>query len=79
VSPRDSTALRDAITRALADDGLRREMRARGPAYASRFRWESSAAIMRDLLRDAGDDPNMRGKPHFDFVFDKQKIDNMVY
>jgi glycosyltransferase involved in cell wall biosynthesis len=53
VRPRDYAALRDAITRALADDGLRRELRARGPALASRFRWDSSAAIMRDLLRDA--------------------------
>jgi glycosyltransferase involved in cell wall biosynthesis len=53
IAPRDFTALREAVTRALDDDALRRELRARGPGRASRFRWESSAAIMRELLRDA--------------------------
>jgi hypothetical protein len=28
-------------------------MRARGPERASQFRWEKSAAIMRDLLQQA--------------------------
>ncbi|MGZ7032472.1 MAG: glycosyltransferase family 4 protein [Thermoanaerobaculia bacterium] len=53
VPPRDFTALREGIARALGDDALRRELRARGPERASRFRWESSAAIMRELLHRA--------------------------
>jgi glycosyltransferase involved in cell wall biosynthesis len=53
VRPGDRTALRDAIARALGDDALRSELRARGPERASRFRWETSAAIMRDLLAAA--------------------------
>lgn len=49
----DRSALRDALARVLADDVLRREMRARGPERAARFRWDRSAAIMSAMLRSA--------------------------
>ena len=54
VDPGDREALRDAIVRLLRDPALRRELRARGPERARRYRWEASAVTMTRLLEDAG-------------------------
>jgi glycosyltransferase involved in cell wall biosynthesis len=43
VSPDDTSALTDALQRALADAALRRELRARGLARARQFTWEETA------------------------------------
>ena len=53
VEPGDRGALRDAMTRLLRDPALRRELRARGPERARRYRWEASAVTMTRLLEDA--------------------------
>lgn len=53
IDPGDRGALREAITRLLRDAALRRELRARGPVRASRYRWEASAATMTRLLEEA--------------------------
>ena len=53
VDPGDRDGLRDAIARLLRDPVLRRELRARGPERAKRYRWETSAATMTQLLEDA--------------------------
>lgn len=53
VDPGDRDGLRDAIARLLRDPSLRRELRARGPERAKRYRWETSAATMTRLLEDA--------------------------
>jgi alpha-1,3-rhamnosyl/mannosyltransferase len=53
VDRHDKAALREAIVRVLQDDALRADLRSRAPLYASRFRWQKSAAIMRDLLHTA--------------------------
>jgi glycosyltransferase involved in cell wall biosynthesis len=54
VDPGDRDALRDALVRLLREPALRRELRARGPERAHRYRWETSAATMTRLLEDAG-------------------------
>jgi len=53
VDPGDRDGLREAIARLLRDPALRRELRARGPERAKRYRWEGSAATMTRLLEDA--------------------------
>jgi glycosyltransferase involved in cell wall biosynthesis len=53
VPPGDRDALRDAMLRLLRDRELRRALRARGPLRAAHYRWEPSARLMSDLLRDA--------------------------
>jgi len=53
VDPGDRDGLRDAMARLLRDPALRRELRARGPERAKRYRWETSAATMTRLLEDA--------------------------
>jgi len=53
VDPGNREALRDAIVRLLRDPALRRELRARGPERARRYRWEASAVTMTRLLEDA--------------------------
>jgi glycosyltransferase involved in cell wall biosynthesis len=53
VDPGDREALRDAIVRLLRDPALRRELRARGPERARRYRWDASAVTMTRLLEDA--------------------------
>lgn len=50
VAPADRDALRDALSRLLADAVLRRELRARGPQRARLHRWDRSARLMQDLL-----------------------------
>ncbi len=44
VDPHDTEALADALHRALTDDSLRREMKARGRQQASKFSWQQTAA-----------------------------------
>ena len=53
VDPGDRDGLRNAIARLLRDPALRRELRARGPERAKRYRWDTSAATMTRLLEDA--------------------------
>jgi len=53
VDPGDREALRDALLRLLRDAALRRELRARGPERARRYRWETSALTMTRLLVEA--------------------------
>ena len=54
VDPGDRGGLSEAIVRLLRDPALRRELRARGPERARRYRWEPSAATMTQLLEEAG-------------------------
>ena len=53
VEPGDRDALRDALLRLLRDASLRRELRARGPERAARYRWDDSARAMTALLAEA--------------------------
>ncbi len=53
VAPGDREALRGAMTRLLADRGLRSELRASGPPRAAQYRWNRSARIMAVLLEEA--------------------------
>jgi glycosyltransferase involved in cell wall biosynthesis len=53
VPPADSEALHHAMKRALESDALRQELRAAGLARAALFSWESSAALMSELLAHA--------------------------
>ncbi|HSP15898.1 MAG TPA: glycosyltransferase family 1 protein [Thermoanaerobaculia bacterium] len=53
VEPGNLGELRDTMLRLLRDRSLRDDLRLRGPARASRYRWEASAATMADLLREA--------------------------
>jgi glycosyltransferase involved in cell wall biosynthesis len=53
VDPGDRDALREALVRLLRDRALRHELRARGPERARRYRWETSAATMTQLLEEA--------------------------
>jgi len=46
VDPSDVDALSAAITRALADESLRQEMRGKGLARAAGFSWERTAREM---------------------------------
>ncbi|HEX7592636.1 MAG TPA: glycosyltransferase family 1 protein [Anaerolineae bacterium] len=48
--PRDVDALTDALHRALADDALRADLRARGFAQAKKFSWEKAAAELQQCL-----------------------------
>jgi glycosyltransferase involved in cell wall biosynthesis len=54
VDPGDRDALRAAIVRLLSDGALRRELRARAAERATHYRWERSAALMGELLAEAG-------------------------
>jgi glycosyltransferase involved in cell wall biosynthesis len=49
----DRDALHGALVRLLRDGALRRELRSRGPERARRYRWETSAATMTQLLEAA--------------------------
>jgi len=53
VDPGDAEALHGALLRLLRDAPLRRELRARGPERARRYRWETSALTMTRLLVEA--------------------------
>jgi len=54
VAPNDREALREALRRLLGDAALRQELRARGPERARLYTWDRSAALMTDLLSEAG-------------------------
>jgi glycosyltransferase involved in cell wall biosynthesis len=53
VDPGNREDLRAAILRVLRDRSLRDDLRLRGPARASHYRWDRSAATMAELLREA--------------------------
>ena len=53
VTPGDRTQLREALLRVLGDSKLRADMRAAGPPRAALYRWDSSAAKMAELLKEA--------------------------
>jgi len=53
VQPGDKDALRAAMTRLLGDEPLRRELRERGIERAKQYRWDRSAALMKELLTEA--------------------------
>ena len=48
--PRDIDAMADAMRRALADDGRRADLRARGFAQARKFSWEKAAKELLECL-----------------------------
>ncbi|HWQ23044.1 MAG TPA: glycosyltransferase family 1 protein [Gaiellaceae bacterium] len=50
--PGDATALRAQLERLLADEGLRRELAARGRAAVARFSWDASAERLRELVHE---------------------------
>ena len=54
VDPGDRDALRAALLRVLGDRGLRRALRAGGPERAAAWRWDRPAALMTELLAEAG-------------------------
>jgi glycosyltransferase involved in cell wall biosynthesis len=54
VDPGDRSGLRDALVRLLHDDVLRGELRVRGAERARAYTWERSAALMTQLLDEAG-------------------------
>jgi glycosyltransferase involved in cell wall biosynthesis len=54
VDPGDREGLREALIRILRDGELRRELRERGPERARAFTWERGAALMNELLAEAG-------------------------
>jgi glycosyltransferase involved in cell wall biosynthesis len=54
IDPGDRAALRDALVRVLRDPALRRELRGRGPERAQIYTWDRSAALMTQLLDEAG-------------------------
>jgi glycosyltransferase involved in cell wall biosynthesis len=53
LAPGDREALRKAMVRLLRDEKLRSDLRARGIERAALYRWERSARLMTDLLREA--------------------------
>lgn len=50
----DRAGLREALVRILGDQELRRELRTRGAERARTYTWERSAALMTQLLTEAG-------------------------
>ena len=52
VDPGDREALRAALVRVLADDALRRDLRARGPERARAWTWERGARTMSQLIEE---------------------------
>jgi len=53
VTPGDRLQLRNALIKLLGDPELRRDLRLAGPPRAALYRWDSSAATMAELLREA--------------------------
>jgi alpha-1,3-rhamnosyl/mannosyltransferase len=53
VEPGSRNELKEAIVRVLQNQGLRSELRARGPERASHYGWDASAKTMRRLLAEA--------------------------
>jgi glycosyltransferase involved in cell wall biosynthesis len=54
IDPGDRDALRDALVRLLRDSDLRRYLRGRGAERARMYTWDRSAALMTQLLEEAG-------------------------
>jgi glycosyltransferase involved in cell wall biosynthesis len=52
VDPLDPKAIANGIYRALTDDALRRELRARGLARARQFSWETSVRRVREIYQE---------------------------
>jgi glycosyltransferase involved in cell wall biosynthesis len=50
VEPRDEPAVEAALDRVLSDQGLRRDLRARGRALAAEFSWDDTARRTRQAL-----------------------------
>ena len=53
VPPRDTSALADALSLVLGDEGVRAGLVARGRAQAARYSWEQCAAGLTALYRQA--------------------------
>jgi glycosyltransferase involved in cell wall biosynthesis len=53
IDPLDVAGLADAIRRLWEDDGLRRDLRARGLARARRFTWETTARLTLEVYAAA--------------------------
>ena len=53
IDPGDRGAMRDAMSRLLESRSLRDELRAKGIERAARYRWDGSARLMTELLREA--------------------------
>lgn len=53
-NPNSAQELASACIRALGDEALRREMRARSLARAARFSWQETARVTMDVYRDMG-------------------------
>ncbi|MCA1554442.1 MAG: glycosyltransferase family 4 protein [Chloroflexi bacterium] len=60
IPPHDPHAWADAVQRVLADDALRRELRAKGIARAQTFSWERAARETLDVYRKAAQNKNFR-------------------
>jgi glycosyltransferase involved in cell wall biosynthesis len=54
IDPGDRLALRDALVRLLRDTALRRDLHGRAPERARTYTWDRSAALMTQLLDEAG-------------------------
>jgi glycosyltransferase involved in cell wall biosynthesis len=54
IEPGDRAALRNVLVRLLRDTDLRRELRGLGPERARMYTWDRSAALMTQLLGEAG-------------------------
>jgi glycosyltransferase involved in cell wall biosynthesis len=54
VDPRDTAAIADAMRRVYSDEQLRRELRSRGLARASKFSWDQTAQKITAALRIRG-------------------------
>ena len=53
VDPLDERDIADGLVRILTDDGLRSDLRAKGPTQAASFSWEATARATLDAYRDA--------------------------
>jgi glycosyltransferase involved in cell wall biosynthesis len=54
IDPGDRAALRDALVRLLRETALQHELRGLGPERARMYAWDRSAALMTQLLAEAG-------------------------
>jgi glycosyltransferase involved in cell wall biosynthesis len=57
VDPYDPHAIANGIYQVLADDQLRRDLRARGSARARQFSWEQSVRRVREIYGEVGEAP----------------------
>jgi alpha-1,3-rhamnosyl/mannosyltransferase len=61
--PADTAALQAALQRALADSGLRQELRQRGQARAAQFTWRATAEQTAAVYARASQVQNARVRP----------------